>query len=987
MKRFFPAFGALLLAAILTANAQQAPDELFVRYYTLIQQADALAERKQDRAAMDNYLKARDGLLQMRKAYPKWNTKVVDFRLDYVNAKLKPLQARFGGDTPAVMDDKAFPPATVIKGNEAIGSQISALNNEIIRLRARNKQLEQSIAAGSAAAGTPQELKQAKEQIDRLEQEKAGLSAALNANQNKLATMIDKAVLDQVQSELAAANARAASMVAPEIHQGVQNELSENRQRLARQEESLAKLSEENAELKDRVDELAKESPDARLRSENRGLKKQINDLSRKVAAIAKVESQNDALTQRVESLSEENKGLKASLKEEQKKFADFAKASENRQEARMIADLTATNEKLDARLNALVKNEIPALEAENDALKDQVRSLNREASGANRLQRQVAGLMEENDALKQSAEELEDNLKAERKLVAKLSRDSDREPLMRDLKDARSQLDREAARLVDALAANDKLDKENSALRDTLKRDQRRMAKMVDASVLNDVRRELDQIKNDRSGSPAEAALQTELSSSRSEIRRKDAAISALRKENEKLEKLLNDPAASSGDPKKLKELEKQLADAEKARQRNEAEAAKLANENAALKQARNELEKRLEEAALAGDAKAAAKQVARLERNLADLQADRDALAQQRKGLEDERDALARQVRDAERTNPFESEMKALESRQKATEAKLASLERSNAKLARKNEDLEANLAEARPSSRRADAKLAAKVEELEAERNELERELKAATKQLNDRQARRDADKVGEMADDLADLRARLEVLDARKVPYTKEEIALFNRKPDTTSELTPAAEPGRRARRGLSSEAGKLIAEAQRAFNARRYDDAEKKYQEVLKMDSGNVFTLSNLAATQIEQNRLADAEGNLAKALAQDPQDGHALYQMGYLKYRQQKLDESLTYLSKASEAEPENSDIHNYLGIVLSEQGQRGAAETHLRKAIQIEPGNASAHHNLAVIYATQKPPLPELARWHYQKAREAGHPENIDLERAIEQK
>ncbi len=987
MKRFLTAFGAILLAAALTTNAQQAPDELFVRYYTLIQQADALTERKQDRAAMDNYLKARDGLQQMRKAYPKWNTKVVDFRLDYVNDKLKPLLAKFpAGVTTDDKDDKPFPPATVIRGNEAIASQIGALNNEIIRLQARNKQLQRDISAAKSAAGSPAELKQAKEQIDRLEQEKAGLSASLTANQEKLATMIDKAVVDQVQKELAAANARAADMVSPDVHQGALKELDENRKRMAKQDESLAKLNEANAELKDRVDELSKKSPDARLRSENRGLKKQVSELSRKVAAIARIESQNETLTQRVESLTEENKGLKAGIKEEQKKFADFAKAAENKEEAKMIADLTARNEKLDARLNALVKNEIPAMEAENKALKTQVRQLDREASGANRLQREVAGLKEENDALKMSASELEKNLKAEQKMVAKLSKDSDREPLVRELAAANGRLQKQADELAAAEAANNKLDKENASLRDTLKRDQRRMAKMVDASVLDEVRGELAQVKKDQGKAPADAALKQELSESQNEIKRKDAAIAALRKENEKLEKLLSDPAAA-GDSKQLKTLEKQLADAEKARKRNESEAAKLAGENAALKQTRDDLEKRLKEAELAGDAKAAARQVARLEKDLADLQADRDALAQQRKALETERDALAKQVRDAGRNNPFEEEMKALESRQKATEAKLSSLERNNARLEKRNADLEENLAKARPTSRRADAKLAAKVEELEDERNGLERELKAATKQLNDRQARRDAEKVGEMADELADLRARLEVLDARKVPYTKDEIALFNRKPAAASELTPAAEPGRSARRELSPEAGKLVAEAQRAFNARRYDDAEKKYQEVLKIDSANVFTLSNLAATQIEQNRLDDAEGNLTKALAQDPEDGHALYQMGYLKYRQQKLDESLDYLSKAAAAEPKNSDIHNYLGIVLSEKGQRGAAETHLRKAIQIEPGNASAHHNLAVIYATQKPPLPELARWHYQKAREAGHPENPELERVIEQK
>jgi Tfp pilus assembly protein PilF len=58
-----------------------------------------------------------------------------------------------------------------------------------------------------------------------------------------------------------------------------------------------------------------------------------------------------------------------------------------------------------------------------------------------------------------------------------------------------------------------------------------------------------------------------------------------------------------------------------------------------------------------------------------------------------------------------------------------------------------------------------------------------------------------------------------------------------------------------------------------------------------------------------------------------------------------------------------------------------------LRKAIQIEPGYGSAHNNLAVIYASQEPPLVELARWHYQKALASGHPQNPELEKMFERK
>jgi Tfp pilus assembly protein PilF len=55
-----------------------------------------------------------------------------------------------------------------------------------------------------------------------------------------------------------------------------------------------------------------------------------------------------------------------------------------------------------------------------------------------------------------------------------------------------------------------------------------------------------------------------------------------------------------------------------------------------------------------------------------------------------------------------------------------------------------------------------------------------------------------------------------------------------------------------------------------------------------------------------------------------------------------------------------------------------------LRKAVQLDPNYGDAHNNLAVIYVSQEPPMAELARWHYQRALEAGQPRNPDLEKML---
>jgi tetratricopeptide (TPR) repeat protein len=248
------------------------------------------------------------------------------------------------------------------------------------------------------------------------------------------------------------------------------------------------------------------------------------------------------------------------------------------------------------------------------------------------------------------------------------------------------------------------------------------------------------------------------------------------------------------------------------------------------------------------------------------------------------------------------------------------------------------------------------------------------------------------------ELLNLRARVQTLEAKPVPYTSEELALFNRPPAalvanvaTPSSAVPfnGVPPIEQARpkvsRGVPAGAQPLLRAAERAFATAQFADAERNYLEVLRQDENNVTTLGNLASAQVELGRYADAEKTVTKALSLDPEDFFSLYVLGRIRFRENKMDEALDALSRSAQSNPDYADAQNYLGIVLSEKGQRGPAEAALRRAIQLQPNNAVAHNNLAVVYATQTPPALALARWHYQKARDGGHPRNAQLEKMID--
>ncbi len=273
-------------------------------------------------------------------------------------------------------------------------------------------------------------------------------------------------------------------------------------------------------------------------------------------------------------------------------------------------------------------------------------------------------------------------------------------------------------------------------------------------------------------------------------------------------------------------------------------------------------------------------------------------------------------------------------------------------------------------------------ARLRELTQERDNLIEQLDTANKQKPGNSSETQA-QISALNLQVATLRSRLAVVEAQPVPYTTEELALLN-KP-----LPKPASPdaGKKSIKEMPAGTMELVASAQQHFAKNEFDQAGADYQKILDRDENNGIALANLATIELQQGKLPEAEKHIKAALAQSPDDAYNLATLGFLKFREEKYDDALDALSRAAKLDPNNPEIENYLGVTLSHEGQRKPAEAALRRAIELNPNYAPAHNNLAVIYLSQTPPMAEMARWHYQKALDAGQPRNPDLEKMLADK
>jgi Flp pilus assembly protein TadD len=128
----------------------------------------------------------------------------------------------------------------------------------------------------------------------------------------------------------------------------------------------------------------------------------------------------------------------------------------------------------------------------------------------------------------------------------------------------------------------------------------------------------------------------------------------------------------------------------------------------------------------------------------------------------------------------------------------------------------------------------------------------------------------------------------------------------------------------------------------------------------------------------------EAERLLRRSLQIKPDNPTAWLNLGILYLERDEPMRSLAAIAQAVVHAPDDPVARNYLGVAAGRNRWFDAAEAELRRAIELQPDYADAHFNLAVFCLERNPPAVELARRHYQKARDLGAAPDPLIEKAL---
>ena len=174
------------------------------------------------------------------------------------------------------------------------------------------------------------------------------------------------------------------------------------------------------------------------------------------------------------------------------------------------------------------------------------------------------------------------------------------------------------------------------------------------------------------------------------------------------------------------------------------------------------------------------------------------------------------------------------------------------------------------------------------------------------------------------------------------------------------------------------------EATDLFENKHYDEAAAKYQTIIDKYPESLYAWSNLGVVRFQQGKFDDALKALQQAVKLSPTDAFSYSNLGIVYYQLNQFENAIDALNAAKALDPNDPKTHNYLGCACSQKGWSEVAEKEFRKAIELDPNFGDAHFNLALVYATQKPPLLELARREYNRALELGIAKDARLEKLL---
>ena len=126
------------------------------------------------------------------------------------------------------------------------------------------------------------------------------------------------------------------------------------------------------------------------------------------------------------------------------------------------------------------------------------------------------------------------------------------------------------------------------------------------------------------------------------------------------------------------------------------------------------------------------------------------------------------------------------------------------------------------------------------------------------------------------------------------------------------------------------------------------EAERRYQDILKIDPKNPLAANNLAALYAEKGENLALAEQLATTAAEQLPDAEVFDTLGSIFYKRGTFGEAVKHFERAVALQPTNASFHYHLGLAYAASSDPQRAKVVLSKAVQLDPRLTAAKSALS---------------------------------------
>jgi tetratricopeptide (TPR) repeat protein len=175
----------------------------------------------------------------------------------------------------------------------------------------------------------------------------------------------------------------------------------------------------------------------------------------------------------------------------------------------------------------------------------------------------------------------------------------------------------------------------------------------------------------------------------------------------------------------------------------------------------------------------------------------------------------------------------------------------------------------------------------------------------------------------------------------------------------------------------------------AYNAEKYDEAIKYYEEAAKHDYNGARTFELISSSYILQQDTASAVDALQRGFEKYPDNSSIMVALINIYLTSNKVEEAMKYLELAIENDPGNASFHFARGSLYDKTGEVEKAVEAYKDAIEMKEDFADAYYNLGAIYYNNGVQQIEVANAvptnQPDKYEEEKSKADIDFKKAVE--